>query len=1123
MATMTTQHITKTIETLEDIKKMQKEIMSLLDRIEQRTGKKEPVGFSRHVQGHEVVDSNDKMGMSVTESIEDDTRQVKNETDSGARPKMKNKASADFRVVEEDFQLSQEQANYGKSLRRNFVSLHQDNRLSVKFGYSPMEGKVGTIAHQTKESEPEIYVKPSHGLQGDALTYPTIQKVTDCTIHTVANIHAEKIELANDFTNSSPCTNENTESNDPESPPSTQSGDTSHSTELTQSHRKNENAEKGSQITNLPTAEGEELSQSHGKHKNAETGSQISHVPAAEGEELTQSHGKNKNAEKGSHISNTPAAATREAESTLARSLVESKLLENQSEPNGAAAGKSDSKDEGQSTDGDYSEDMGAIAEKSDSEDEGQSKDDDPSENMGKSALGIWSNVIATSLASGELAMTKESMTKLLKDSMKQMGLPDSEIIDHSINAYFEASMTQDGEFDLGKALYFQTSERTNPKLGILRLGLKRGGVKLTPEGISEILKDAVARSGIEDNSLVDQFTTGFVRATFTPEGKMDLRKMEEKFEQTAKGILGFILPGIDSHESEPGTDVSEGDTRAANRRSNRHQTSRPQEDSSPSEGIDINVWLDFAEKAKNEGRRASERRSPGMDTLFLLDVSGSMKGAAWDQATRFVKNFLECLQGSHDQAFEHVALVTFGGDTCVHQHLTCDYVQIGRKLDLLKPSGPSPLLGGVIMLEAAIMGGGQIFECNNYKIPPRVFLITDGKPTLSSFMDGVDSDRSTISPQEREAILNVVLRIHSSKIRFYTVPVGSADKRLLHEIASLTKGSVVSSKDWKIQAAAFKNYQLAATLGVEGLNPLLTGPMSEEDLQQCHDFLRRFKQKREKQEIEGLPPLGSRVELGTSYGRIGTVSKHSGDDNLDVIWDYPDDADTTRSTVSVQLVRQINMPRVLFDELIAPGCRVRRGPDWRYEDQDGGPGNIGSVYGVDISGIVKVRWDNGNLNTYRFGTNGMFDLAIVEGGHVPASGTHSFKTSRMNKNRSVASNNSPAKTQRPSPASKPKSTPAGTPISTTRTSKDRERMANLNRDNQPPVTVPGQWFWQRGNEWKPFADEGNALIEGKYQLNPNGTVVVDIDNESYRVVLPKLYMTHIFTKVKHNIERRKI
>ena len=46
------------------------------------------------------------------------------------------------------------------------------------------------------------------------------------------------------------------------------------------------------------------------------------------------------------------------------------------------------------------------------------------------------------------------------------------------------------------------------------------------------------------------------------------------------------------------------------------------------------------------------------------------------------------------------------------------------------------------------------------------------------------------------------------------------------------------------------------------------------------------------------------------------------------------------------------------------------------------------------------------------------------------------------------------------------------------------------------PVTVPGQWFWQRGNEWKPFADEGNALIEGKYQLNPNGTVVVDIDNE---------------------------
>jgi len=33
------------------------------------------------------------------------------------------------------------------------------------------------------------------------------------------------------------------------------------------------------------------------------------------------------------------------------------------------------------------------------------------------------------------------------------------------------------------------------------------------------------------------------------------------------------------------------------------------------------------------------------------------------------------------DNDFEHLALVTFGGTTRVHQHLTCDYIEIRRKL----------------------------------------------------------------------------------------------------------------------------------------------------------------------------------------------------------------------------------------------------------------------------------------------------------------------------------------------------------------------------------------------------------------------------------------------------------
>uniref|UniRef100_K1QVD9 E3 ubiquitin-protein ligase mib1 n=1 Tax=Magallana gigas TaxID=29159 RepID=K1QVD9_MAGGI len=37
--------------------------------------------------------------------------------------------------------------------------------------------------------------------------------------------------------------------------------------------------------------------------------------------------------------------------------------------------------------------------------------------------------------------------------------------------------------------------------------------------------------------------------------------------------------------------------------------------------------------------------------------------------------------------------------------------------------------------------------------------------------------------------------------------------------------------------------------------------------------------------------------------------------------------------------------PRILEHEAIAVGCLVRRGPDWKWGEQDGGEGNIGAVY----------------------------------------------------------------------------------------------------------------------------------------------------------------------------------
>ena len=54
-------------------------------------------------------------------------------------------------------------------------------------------------------------------------------------------------------------------------------------------------------------------------------------------------------------------------------------------------------------------------------------------------------------------------------------------------------------------------------------------------------------------------------------------------------------------------------------------------------------------------------------------------------------------------------------------------------------------------------------------------------------------------------------------------------------------------------------------------------------------------------------------------------------------------------------------------------GVRVRRGPDWRWADQDGG--GLGS----DTRGWVRVLWDAGRDNSYRVGADGMYDLVMAE------------------------------------------------------------------------------------------------------------------------------------------------
>lgn len=65
-------------------------------------------------------------------------------------------------------------------------------------------------------------------------------------------------------------------------------------------------------------------------------------------------------------------------------------------------------------------------------------------------------------------------------------------------------------------------------------------------------------------------------------------------------------------------------------------------------------------------------------------------------------------------------------------------------------------------------------------------------------------------------------------------------------------------------------------------------------------------------------------------------------------------------------------------------GSKVIRGPSWKWRDQDGGVGSVGTVEGISPwSGVdgegMSVKWPNNSSYTYRWGADGNYDLTHVE------------------------------------------------------------------------------------------------------------------------------------------------
>ncbi|XP_062603219.1 uncharacterized protein LOC134264974 isoform X3 [Saccostrea cucullata] len=592
---------------------------------------------------------------------------------------------------------------------------------------------------------------------------------------------------------------------------------------------------------------------------------------------------------------------------------------------------------------------------------------------------------------------------------------------------------------------------------------------------------------------------------------------------------------------------------------------------------VDDNYWVNRAHEEAVENRKLKYQQGKGPCVMFALDTSGSMAGEAFQQMkTAFIDIIDEYAKNRMD---ETVAVVTFGEEVKFCHYYSNNYQSLKRCLDDVVCRGASPIQAAITLcLSGLAFGGGYTTGIGMFRVVAKLILITDGKSTTSDMIGG-EEDEDLMDPVEtRKSLMNLIGDI-GRVIPLNCIPVGEdPDICLLGSIAYTSRGGKLIQPQ---QARQYGRFHLNMRKAAEVLQNIRKDNFSHEDVEQAMTstglinqlteedkddvleiinargtYKHRHGEDDEEDDDENcefnpqMPPVGTRVRRGPDWKwgdqdchGPGTVVNHNDNGKhgwLRVVWDagssYTYRYGSNGLFENFDLV-ECDEPRILHNDLIDVGCLVERGEDWSWENQDGGKGTIGVVYKVKHNVIVYVRWPNSNKSNYRFGFDGKFDVQLCDPFHpdvvkrlqqqkVAAAEMLSSKTDgEINNLKSTEgiSRNSECNcpTARNSFVKEPTSSPSNR--STSAVSKydasdiSRSESIGEDYDGELETDSAAQDIWQFKGEdghWKNFPKEMSQKIDTNYKKNNRATVLFNIQDSLYRIVLSK--MKRIDIKTRH-------
>ncbi|XP_062603142.1 uncharacterized protein LOC134264902 [Saccostrea cucullata] len=427
-------------------------------------------------------------------------------------------------------------------------------------------------------------------------------------------------------------------------------------------------------------------------------------------------------------------------------------------------------------------------------------------------------------------------------------------------------------------------------------------------------------------------------------------------------------------------------------------------------------MWLSQAKVDSVKQKALRYQKGRGSCVLFILDFSESMRGEPLRQMKRGVGAILEEFDDQPDLD-ENVSVIVFGQETKFLHYYSNQYSTIKQSIEEVECGGPSPLTAAFLLaLGGLYEGAAHTSRIGDFHLNPRVVLFTDGKLTDFKNLEATENEMDLMPNEHILAPLSAITQKIGRDHPIFCFPVGeNPNYPLLLTISGVSQGGKVleihEAKCFGRYTLHYKSADLISKvtnkndIEREALrsvadNVLFRHTYDEDDLDTIYEIIQNkegimeTQQRVEddddhwyKEKYSTIPRLGTRVRRGPHWSYrnqdsegIGTLVGHG--DKVGIVlveWDNGCRGVYKYGIGNTYDIVVCEEPRIPKEGFVAVGCLVKRGPDWKWGDQDGGEEAIGTCYRVMDNATVYVRWPCGRMSNYRFGYDGKYDIELCD------------------------------------------------------------------------------------------------------------------------------------------------